>query len=212
MRLRSDIKHTAKDRLHSNLAPMMMLFLPLVILNIINSSSAAINIVKGNSVNFTSTLSIFLISLIIVVLEEYLRIILLEFKRYNNSKLLTWDNIIKFIFNSDNLGYFGIALIKQFYLFLWALIPFVGGFISIVKSYSYYMSSYIYYDYEVDSLTDAITESRKMMDGYKFKLFIQHLSFILWLILTGLTAGILSIYVSPYMVLADIEFYEDLSK
>ncbi len=46
---------------------------------------------------------------------------------------------------------------------------------------------------------DAITRSRMMMKGHKLELFFLQLSFLGWLILSGLSFGILWIlYVGPY--------------
>ena len=58
------------------------------------------------------------------------------------------------------------------------------------------------------SATEVITKSRDMMRGNKWKAFVLDLSFIGWLILTGITAGILGIfYVYPYMYQTDAELY-----
>jgi uncharacterized membrane protein len=59
---------------------------------------------------------------------------------------------------------------------------------------------------------DAITASRKMMNGYKGKLFCLHLSFIGWALLCGLTFGIGYLWLSPYITLSVSNFYEDLKK
>ncbi len=57
---------------------------------------------------------------------------------------------------------------------------------------------------------DAITESRKMMDGHKMDLFILGLSFIGWLLLVYVTFGIAAIWVGPYMQTTYANFYKML--
>ena len=92
------------------------------------------------------------------------------------------------------------------FLALWNLIPIVG----IIKSYSYAMTFFIMKDNPEMRETEAITASRKMMDGHKLDLFILDLSFIGWLILCALTFGLLSFYVAPYMEATRAAFYEKL--
>ena len=61
------------------------------------------------------------------------------------------------------------------------------------------MSAYILGDCRQVSATDAIRLSKRMMQGHKMELFMLHLSFIGWYLLSVLTAGILIIfYVGPY--------------
>ncbi len=93
------------------------------------------------------------------------------------------------------------------YTFLWTLLFIIPG---IVKSYAYAMTPYILNDNPELSREAAITKSREMMNGNKWKLFCLHFSFIGWLLLCGLTFGILIVYVAPYMSAAQAEFYENL--
>ena len=109
---------------------------------------------------------------------------------------------------TDNIGTKFISmLLVQIYIMLWTLLFYIPG---IVKSYSYAMTPYILLDKPELSATDAITESRKMMNGHKMELFILDLSFIGWILLSLLTCGILFFYVAPYMQAARAEFYRTL--
>ena len=57
----------------------------------------------------------------------------------------------------------------------------------------------------------AFAESKRMMQGQKWKAFVLDLSFIGWYILSGLTLGILAIfYVSPYVNATHAALYEAL--
>ena len=102
---------------------------------------------------------------------------------------------------------FVAGLLLGIFTFLWTLLFFIPG---IVKSYSYSMTYFILNDNPGMKANDAITASRKMMNGHKMELFLLDLSFIGWIILTGLTFGILSLYVSPYMQQTRAAFYENL--
>ena len=99
------------------------------------------------------------------------------------------------------------GILVQIFTFLWALLFIIPG---IVKSYSYAMTYYILADNPDMAPTDAITESRKMMDGNKWRLFCLDLSFIGWYLLSILTLGILALWISPYNMMARAEFYESL--
>jgi uncharacterized membrane protein len=90
---------------------------------------------------------------------------------------------------------------------LWSMLFFIPG---LVKSYSYSMTYYILKDNPEMSANDAITESRKMMDGNKWRLFCLDFSFIGWFLLSGLTCGLLFFFVVPYMQAAHAAFYESL--
>ena len=109
---------------------------------------------------------------------------------------------------TKNFGTVFVASILQgIYLFLWTLLFYIPG---IVKSYSYAMTNYILIDNPNMTANEAITESRKMMNGHKFDLFILDLSFIGWYILSSFTFGILLLYVQPYHLAARAEFYENI--
>lgn len=102
---------------------------------------------------------------------------------------------------------FVAGILISIFTFLWTLLFIIPG---IVKAYSYSMTFYILKDNPGMSATEAITESRKMMDGHKWDLFVLHLSFIGWLLLCMLTFGILILYVEPYMMATDAAFYESI--
>lgn len=93
------------------------------------------------------------------------------------------------------------------FTFLWSLLFFIPG---IVKAYSYSMTLFILKDNPEMSAIDAITESRRMMNGNKWRLFCLDFSFIGWILLSALTCGILYILVYPYMYAARAAFYESL--
>lgn len=101
-----------------------------------------------------------------------------------------------------------LSLIKNIFLFLWTLVPIVG----IVKYYAYAMTYYVKYDHPEYDWRTAITESRRMMNGHKFELFCLQLSFLGWMIVGALCLGVGTLWVTPYMRVAEANFYEDLKK
>lgn len=101
-----------------------------------------------------------------------------------------------------------VLFLQKLFLVLWTLLLIVPG---IVKMFSYALVPYILQDEDYNVYgTDAITLSRDMMQGYKAKLFLLHLSFIGWYILTALTLGLLSLYVQPYVKQSEAIFYQDV--
>ena len=101
------------------------------------------------------------------------------------------------------------TLLYYVYILLWSLLLLIPGFI---KSYSYAMTPYILKDNPEMKNNAAIEESMRMMDGHKLELFILDLSFIGWVILSILTCGIGFLWLTPYMNMARVNFYEDLKK
>ena len=100
-----------------------------------------------------------------------------------------------------------VGILQTIFLTLWSLLFIIPG---IVKTYSYSMTYYILHDNPNLSASEAITESRRMMNGYKGKLFCLDLSFIGWFLLSALTLGLLGFYVLPYYNAARARFYEAL--
>ena len=104
----------------------------------------------------------------------------------------------------------GTMWLQILYIFLWSLLLWIPG---IIKSYSYAMTEYILLDNPELTANEAITKSREMMDGYKWKLFVLELSFIGWRILCmipvlGTVLNLL--YVNPYVTATRAQFYEEL--
>lgn len=99
-------------------------------------------------------------------------------------------------------------LLRDVYLILWSFLFVIPG---LIKMYSYRMVPFILAETPDLPGEDAITLSRKMMDGNKAKAFILDLSFFGWLVLSALTCGILQIfYVGPYMAATNAELYNAL--
>ena len=103
-------------------------------------------------------------------------------------------------------------LVSNALIFCWALIPFAGAFIALVKSYSYSLSIFHSNDYKMNSPMKNITKSRIDMNGNKMALFIQHLSFLGWEILSFFTLGILSIWLQPYIIASEVIFMNNITK
>ena len=97
---------------------------------------------------------------------------------------------------------------RDLFTVFWTLLFIIPG---IVKSYEYQMIPYLLADNPQMTKEQAFEESKRMMQGQKWKAFVLDLSFIGWNILSALTLGILGIfYVQPYMDATHAALYEAL--
>ena len=100
-------------------------------------------------------------------------------------------------FNRLGAGFF-MNLLLGLYTFLWTLLFVIPG---IIKEYSYAMTPYILAENPSWTANEAITESRHLMDGNKWRLFCLEISFIGWVLLCGLP-GIVGVVVLGSMAIA----------
>ena len=104
-------------------------------------------------------------------------------------------------------NYWGIVkamFLRGLYTLLWFLLLMIPG---IIKFYAYRMVPYIIADNPQMDASEAITLSRKMMDGAKWKAFVLDLSFIGWYLLGALACGIGGLFVNPYKHSTDAQLY-----
>ena len=96
--------------------------------------------------------------------------------------------------------------LRDLFIGLWSLLFVIPGF---VKAISYSLTPYILADYPDMSATEAITLSRKMMNGHKMNVFVLYLSFFGWEILSAVTCGLVGVFwVNPWMNATDAELYK----
>lgn len=98
-----------------------------------------------------------------------------------------------------------LSVLKSIYLFLWSLLFVIPG---IIKSYSYLLAEYISMKHPEKTATECIDESRLLMDGHKFEIFLFELSFLGWNLLAVCTFGLLYIWLLPYMQQARVLYID----
>ena len=89
---------------------------------------------------------------------------------------------------------------------------FLKAFLVPLLQYAYSMAIYVANDNPELSAMDAIRKSRELMDGHKWDLFVLDLSFIGWIFLCLLTCGIGFFFLAPYIEMAHVEFYRELTE
>lgn len=199
MKARYQIKEDAKELIKTN---NLWLTIGLIqtILGILT-----ISVYINDSHNLTVILPSALSALFEICVSVYLLNVIQGDKDIRPGFLNQTQDIINSLKTKSLISY----LISNVYIFLWALIPFAGIILVFIKSYSYGLNIYIANINENNSnmtANDCITESKYKMVGNKMAWFIQHLSFIPWMLLSIITAGLANIYTYPYMTAADVLF------
>lgn len=206
-----DMKRRSLDALKENWRKAILLTIIISILSIFVPFAVEIRSYGGfelwlNSEEVTTgsffsyVLDIVLIPFYAGVLWFYLRLIRQEdvrirdiFKIYQDGRLtlkLIWTYIV--------MGFFTL---------LWSLLFIIPG---IIKAIAYSQTTYILRDHPEYTATQAITESRRLMNGYKWKYVLFTLSFLGWFLLTAFTFGLAWFFVGPYFSAAQAVFYDEL--
>lgn len=114
----------------------------------------------------------------------------------------------------DGFGFFWriilLNLVTGILIALWSLLLIVPG---IIAAYRYSMATYVLIDHPDYGVMDCIRESKRLTAGRKGELFELDLSFLGWLLLTGLpyVGYLVSLWVTPYYALTHGMYYERLS-
>ncbi len=103
----------------------------------------------------------------------------------------------------------GIYFLSTLYIVLWSLLLLIPG---IIKAMAYSQIYFILKDDQTIGVNEAITKSRKMMDGHKGKYFLLLLSFVGWAFIGVITLGIAFLWIIPYYTASLAAFYEKLTK
>lgn len=221
---RQAIKAQAKELLNAN--PMLAMFsaaLPLI-LSFLSLWIFYVPMMQMMMVNTTSNevqtsipfpvipwTGLMISSIIIGIVQLISYRILFDYHEFKHVNTLSLSRYMDYLKSPQMFGFIKVYLWQQLFLSLWALIPFVGIFIALIKSYSYSQALFIYRDNTNMIPKDTIAQSRQLMNGHKWELFVLHLSFIGWHILSAITFGIVGFYVTPYQMLSEIGFYKSLT-
>lgn len=109
----------------------------------------------------------------------------------------------------DGFGIAGRAIVLTIFIdvlvALASALLFVPG---IILSYAYAMARRLQMDHPDWSPVRCMRESRYMMRGHKWDFFVLQFSFLGWFILATIPGA--SVFVKPYVSLAETVFYENL--
>ena len=100
-----------------------------------------------------------------------------------------------------------LEVVMYIFIFLWTMLFIIPG---IIACYRYRFALYNLLENPDIGIMEAIGLSKEQTRGYKWQLFVLDLSFLGWLILDVCTLGFLGIWLTPYMTLTDIAFYDTI--
>ncbi|MFJ7829302.1 DUF975 family protein [Peribacillus sp. NPDC097284] len=98
------------------------------------------------------------------------------------------------------------SIVQGIFVFLWSLLLLIPG---IIKALAYSQLFFLLKDHPHLTTLEAITESRRRMNGLKWKYFLMCLSFIGWGILCLFTIGIGFLWLVPYVGTTMAAFYNE---
>lgn len=102
----------------------------------------------------------------------------------------------------------GVYFFYMLFVYLWMLLLIIPG---IIAAFRYAMAFFIIADDEDCGPLEAITRSKEMMKGNKWKFFCLNCRFIGWSLLAFFfTLGIGFLWVVPYMQTSLAKFYDDV--
>ncbi|WP_397538960.1 DUF975 family protein [Rummeliibacillus pycnus] len=95
-------------------------------------------------------------------------------------------------------------ILQKIFVILWSLLLIIPG---IIKTIAYSQTFYILRDHPEYTILEAISESRRRMNGFKWNYFLLQLSFIGWGILCLFSLGIGFLWLVPYVSTSNATFY-----
>ena len=98
-----------------------------------------------------------------------------------------------------------LNILMGIFTFLWSLLFISPG---IIAAYRYRQAIYLLLDHPQWSALDCIRESKRMMVGRKWELFVLDLSFLGWALLS--VVPFVSIWGAPYMEVTYANYYQAL--
>ena len=111
----------------------------------------------------------------------------------------------------DGFQKFGVGLgayvLQLIFVLLWMILLIIPGFIAL---FSYSMTYYIIAENDSIGALEAISKSKKMMRGNKWKLCCLWFRFLGWSLVCILTLGIGFLWLFPYILVSIAQFYDDL--
>ena len=103
-----------------------------------------------------------------------------------------------------------LALLEWLFISLWSLLFLIPG---IIAAYRYRMAIYLLLDNPEMGVMACLDESKRMMSGHKWELFVLDLSFIGWWLLTAIPyiGYAVSIWTTPYIKTTYVLYYMALA-
>ena len=107
--------------------------------------------------------------------------------------------------------FFGVSLathLIESHIFMVIVVGFLLLIPGLILGLAYTLVPFILHDHPELHPAGVLSESRMMMKGHKWELFLLMLSFFGWLLLAVFTFGIGLLWLTPYMSMTLVKFYE----
>jgi len=203
MKTRQEIKALAREAMREQRGAAILLG---VVLSLVIAASATLDMIvmfaMGMGLVYWVVYTVGLIiiyTMAINMIGEYIKI----FKREKAEVGALFSGL-----KVNFLRKLGGTLWMVLWVMLWSLLLIIPG---IIKSLSYFFTVNILADCPNVTATDALKVSMRITEGHKWDIFVFCLSWIGWMLLSGLTFGILYIvYVGPYFYTSDAGLYIEM--
>ena len=195
----------AREALRNQWGDAAIVSLIILFIAIAISTPSVITSLKGSEWGSSITT---LLSVLVLPLQYAFYISLLDRVRSNETNIVNYTITYARQHAYANTRFLVAGLLIMILSSLLAVVTLGIG--AIILSYAYGMVPYLLHDYPELSAREAMKISREMMRGQKWNLFVLDLTFIGWILLSILTAGIGMIFVEPYMSTTRAAYYEDL--
>lgn len=180
------IKTEAKEALHGN---RLMFLLAMLLISAVVGFTAGL----GALIAPVLTAGLFLLG----------KVLLIE-KKFNFEHVFEYFKDLNHALKLIGVGFlYGIIVFAGFLLLI---IP------GIIFAYQFSQVTYVMAENKEMGVWDAFRQSRELMKGHKFELFIFQLSFIGHVLLGIITFGIYMFYAMPYIQLSMFNFYLHLKR
>lgn len=214
MRLYSEYRAMARETLENRWGDGAMMALIILGITIVCAVPSVLGPVLGlsemSSILFSSSsdgLTTLISLLVVSPLEFAMYNVLLAMARGQQEEYTAVGTMFQF-FKADWVRYVKAIILEMVIIIPVSLITLgIGG---IILSYAYQMVPYLLRDYPEIGAREALRLSRELMKEHKWDLFVLQFTFIGWIILSILTAGIGFLWLMPYMATAQAYFYQDL--
>lgn len=101
----------------------------------------------------------------------------------------------------------GLTIWMSLFIALWSCLCVIPGIIAALR---YSQAFFVLAENPDLSIRDCVNESKMLMSGRLWELFVLQLSFLPWLLLVTVTCGIATLYVEPYMQITFAGYYLSL--
>ena len=102
-----------------------------------------------------------------------------------------------------------VNLVTSIFIALWTMLFVIPG---IVAAYRYRFALYNLCEDPEMGVMEAIRMSKQQTKGFKWQLFVLDLSFLGWAILCGLTLGILTIWIEPWIEQSQVGYFQAIKQ